>query len=92
MTVSVIWEGVWGSKVTAKLRKHDVKTLIGLLTLEMDRLGEAKEKCGCGDPSYFYHLIDIRNKLLTLPSDAELPPHLSDKELEKLFEGRGLGK
>jgi len=64
--------------VTAKLRERDVKTLIGLLTLEIDRLGEAKEKCGCGDPGYFYHLIDIRNRLLTLPSDAELPPHLQD--------------
>jgi len=64
--------------VTAKLRERDVKTLIGLLTLEIDRLGEAKEKCGCGDPSYFYHLIDIRNRLLTFPSDAEPPPHLQD--------------
>jgi len=72
--------------------KHDVKTLIDLLTLEIDRLGEAKEKCGCGDPSYFYHLIDIRNRLLVLPPDAEPLPHLSDKELEKLFEGKGLGK
>ena len=36
--------GVWGSKVTAELKKHDIETLISLLALEIDRWGEAKEK------------------------------------------------
>ena len=75
----------------SELKKHDAKTLISMVTLEMDRLGEAKEKCGCGDPGYFYHLIDIRNRLMALPLDAEPPPHPSDEELEKLFGGRGAG-
>ncbi len=77
--------------MTAELKKHDVKTLISMVTLEIDRLGEAKEKCGCGDPGCFYHLIDIRNRLMVLPQDAEPPPHPSDDELEKLFRGRGAG-
>ena len=77
--------------MTAELKKHDVKTLISMVTLELDRLGEAKEKCGCRDPGCFYRLIDIRNRLMALPLDAEPPPHPSDEELEKLFGGRGAG-
>ena len=75
----------------SELRKHDIKTLISLATLELDRLGEAKEKYDYHDPGCFYHLIDIRNRLLALPLDAEPPPHPSDEELEKLFGGRGAG-
>ena len=75
----------------SELRKHDIKTLISMVTLEMDRLGEAKEKCGCRDSGCFYRLIDIRNRLMALPLDAEPPPHPSDEELEKLFRGRGAG-
>jgi len=77
--------------VTAKLKKHDVKTLISVVTPELDRLGEEKEKCGCGDPGCFYRLIDIRNRLMALPLDAEPPRNPSDEELEKLFGGRGAG-
>ena len=77
--------------MTAELQKHDIKTLISLVAMELDRLGEEKEKRGCRDPGYFYHLIDIRNKLLALPLDGEPPPHPSDEELEKLFRGRGDG-
>ncbi len=77
--------------MTAELKKHDVKTLISLVTLELDRLGEEKEKCGYHDLGCFYHLIDIRNRLMVLPLDAEPPPHPSDEELEKLFRGRGAG-
>lgn len=75
--------------MTVELKKNDIKTLISLVSQEIDRIGEVKEKHGCRDPCYFYHLIDIRNKLLTLPLDAG-SPRLSDKELEELFGGKGL--
>ena len=74
-----------------ELRKHDIKTLINLVTEEVDRVGEAKEKYGCGDPGCFYHLIDIRNRLMAMPLGAEPPPHPSDEELEKLFRGKKVG-
>lgn len=91
MTVKETQGDVWVSGVVSELRKHNIKTLISLVTEEIGRVGEAKEKYGCGDPGYFYHLIDIRNRLMVLPLDAEPPPHLSDKALEKLFGGRGVG-
>ena len=80
--------GLLKLNMTAELRKHDIKTLISLVTLEIDRLGEEKEKCGCHDPCYFYHLIDMRNKLMAMPLDGEPPPHPGDEELEKLFGGK----
>ena len=77
--------------MTAELKRHDVRALRSVVTLELDRLGEAKEKCGYRDPGCFYRLIDIRNRLLALPLDAEPLPHPSDEELEKLFGGGGAG-
>ena len=77
--------------MVSELRKHDIKTLIKLVTEEIDRAGEEKEKYGCGDLGCFYHLIDIRNRLMAMPLDAEPPPHPSDEELEKLFRGKKVG-
>ena len=74
--------------MTAKLKKRDVEMLLGLVAAEIGRLGQIKERYGCRDPSHFYRLIDIRNRLLALLE--ELPPHLSDEELEKLFGGKGI--
>ena len=72
-----------------ELKRDDIGSLISLVSQEIDRVGEAKEKYGCCDPSYFYHLVDIRNKLLAVPLDTELPSGFSDKELQDLFEGKG---
>jgi len=66
--------------VASELNKQGIKTLISLVNLEINRLGEVKEKQGCSDLTYFYHLIEIRNKLLALPLKAK-PPCLGDKEL-----------
>ena len=39
------------------LKKHDIKALIGLVSEQIDRVGEAKEKQGFYDSGYFYHLL-----------------------------------
>ncbi len=54
-----------------ELKKNDIKTLIGLVSEEIDRVGEAKKKHGFYDSGYFYHLIDIPNKLLAMPLDEK---------------------
>ena len=54
-----------------ELKKQDIKTLIGLVSQEIDRVGEAREKHGFYDSGHFYHLIDIRNKLMATPLDKE---------------------
>ena len=78
--------------MTVELKKHDIKTLIGLVTEETDRVGEAKERYGFCDLGYFYHLVDMRNKLLGMPLETELPSGFSDEEWQELFRGRGLGQ
>lgn len=42
--------------MTVELNERDIKALVNLVTTEIDRVGEAKEKHGFGDLGYFYHL------------------------------------
>ena len=72
-----------------ELRERDIKTLIGLITEEIDRVAEAREKHGVYDLAYFFHLVDIRNKLLALPSGGELPSTISDEDWAELLKGTG---
>jgi len=71
-----------------ELKKYDIKTLIDLISEEIDRVGEVKEKRGFYDSGYFYHLIDIRNKLLAMPLDEEPSPGISDEEWQELLRDR----
>jgi hypothetical protein len=70
--------------VTVELKRDDIGLLIGLLTQDIDRVGEMKEKYGFCDPSYFYRLVDMRNKLLAMPVAEELPAGFNDKEAREL--------
>ncbi len=70
--------------MTVELKRDDISLLISLLTRDMDRVGEVKEKYGFCDPSYFYRLVDMRNKLLAMPVVEELPAGFSDKEVGEL--------
>jgi len=73
-----------------ELKKHDTKTLIALVSQEIDRVSEAREKHGFYDPGYFYHLIDIRNKLLAMPFGEEPSSSISDEEWRELLRGKGV--
>ena len=72
-----------------ELKKHDTKTLIGLVSGEIDRVGEARKRHGFYDPGYFYQLIDIRNKLLAMPFGEEPSSSISDEEWRELLRARG---
>ena len=72
-----------------ELKKHDIKTLIALVTQEIDRIGEARKKHGFCDSGYFYHLIDIRNKLMATPLDKEPPSSIGDEEGREVLRARG---
>ena len=63
-----------------ELKKHDTKTLIALVSQEIDRVGEARKKRGFYDSGYFYHLIDIRDKLLAMPLDKAPLLNISGEE------------
>jgi len=71
-----------------ELKKQDTKTLIGLVSQEIDIVGEAKKKYGFYDSGYFYQLIDIRNKLLAMPFGEEPSSSISDEEWQELLRGR----
>lgn len=71
-----------------ELKKDDVRTLIALVSQEIDRVGEAKKKHGFCDPGYFYHLIDIRNKLMVTPLDEELILSVSGEEGREILRAR----
>jgi len=73
-----------------ELKRHDIKTLIGLVTEQIDRVGEAKEKHGFCDLGYFYHLVDIRNKLMAMPLDEELAASISQEKWQEFLESKGL--
>ena len=73
-----------------ELKKHDIQTLIALVSEEIDRVGEARKKQGFYDSGYFYHLIDIRNKLLAVPLDKEPPSSISEEERQELPVGKGV--
>ena len=73
-----------------ELKKHDTKTLKGLVSGEIDRVGEARERHCFYDPGYFYHLIDIRNKLLAMPFAEEPPSSISDEEWWEFLRGKGV--
>jgi len=77
-----------GEKVTVKLERDDISLLISLLNQEIDRAGEVKEEYGFCDPSYFYRLVDMCNKLLAIPVAEELPAAFNDKEWEEFFTGK----
>ena len=72
-----------------ELKKQDIKTLIGLVSGEIDRIGEARKKHGFCDSGYFYHLIDIRNRLMATPLDEELPSSIDDEEGREVLRARG---
>jgi len=61
------------SSVAVGFKQNDIKTLINLVTSEIDRVGEAREKHGFSNPSYFYHLVDIRNRLLAMSPTSAKP-------------------
>ena len=83
---NVSLRGDRGLQMTVELNKDDIKMLVNLVTAEIDKVGEAKEKHGFGDLGYFYHLVDMRNKLLAM-SGKEMPvlSTFSDKEWRELF-------
>ena len=70
------------------MKKQDIKTLISLVTEEIDRVGEVKERYGFCDLAYFYHLVDIRNKLLMMPVEEELKSIFSNQEWQDIFKGK----
>ena len=72
-----------------ELKKHDIKTLIGLVSEEIDRVGEARKKHGFYDSGHFYQLIDIHNKLLAMPFGEEPSSSISDEEWRELLRARG---
>ena len=74
--------------MSGELKLDDISLLISPTSQELDRVGKVKEKYGFCDLSYFYHLVDIRNKLLAMPLDTELPSGFSVKEWQDLFGGR----
>jgi len=77
--------------VTVELKRDDIGLLISLLTQDIERVGEVKEKYGFCDSSYFYRLVDMRNKLLAIPVVEELPAGFNDKEVGELS-GVGINK
>ena len=77
--------------MTVELKRDDICLLISLLTQGMERAGEVKEKYGSCDPSYFYRLVDMRNKLLAIPAAEELPAAFNNKEAGELS-GVGINK
>ena len=87
---NVSLRGDRGLQMTVELNKDDIKMLVNLVTAEIDKVGEAKEKHGFGDLGYFYHLVDIRNKLLCTPLSEDLPSGFSDGEWRELFGGKSL--
>jgi len=72
-----------------ELRKDDAKTLIDLVSQEINRVGEAKKKHGFYDSGHFYHLIDIRNRLMAAPLDEEPALSISGEEGREILRTRG---
>jgi len=72
-----------------ELKKDDVKTLVALVSQEIDRVGETKKKYGFYDSGHFYHLIDIRNKLLAPPLDEEPILNISGEGGREILRARG---
>ena len=72
-----------------EIKKDDIKTLIALVSGEIDRVGEARKKHGFCDSGYFYHLIDIRNKLLATPADEEPILSISGEKRREVLRARG---
>ena len=72
-----------------ELKKHDIQTLIALVSQEIDRVGEARKKYGFYDSGHFYQLIDIRNKLLATPLDEEPALSISGEEGREILRARG---
>ena len=76
--------------MTVELKKHDIKTLIALVNEKIDRVGETRKKQGFCDSGYFYHLIDIRSKLLATPLDEEPALSITGEEWRELLRGKGV--
>ncbi len=72
-----------------EIKKQDIKTLIAVVSQEIDRVGEAKKKYGFYDSGYFYHLIDIRNKLMATPLDEEPALSISGEGGREILRARG---
>jgi len=73
-----------------ELKKQDIKTLIALVSQEIDRVGEARKKHGFYDSGHLYQLIDIRNKLLAIPLDEEPALSISKEERQELPVDKGV--
>ena len=72
-----------------ELKKQDIKTLIGLVSEEIDRVGEAKKKYGFYDSGHLYQLLDIHNKLLAMPFGEELSSNISGEVGREILRARG---
>ena len=75
--------------MTVELKKHKTKTLIALVSQEIDRVGEARKEYGFYESGHFYQLIDIRNKLMATPLDEEPRSSISDEEGREILRARG---
>jgi len=73
--------------MVVELTSPDIKILIGLVTEEIDRIAEARKRNGFYDLGVFYYLVDIRNRLLVMPVNEELPSIISDREWQELLNG-----
>ena len=71
-----------------EIKKQDIKTLIAVVSQEIDRVGEAKKKYGFYDSGHFYHLIDIRNKLMATPLDEEPRSSISGEQRREILRAR----
>jgi len=75
--------------VTVKLKRDDIGLIISLVTQEIGRVVEARERWGFCNPSCFYRLLGMRNKLLAIPVTEKPPVGFSEKEW-KGFMGKRL--
>ena len=72
-----------------ELKKHKTKTLIALVSQEIDRVGEARKKYGFYESGHLCQLIDIRNKLMATPLDEEPRSSISGEEGREILRARG---
>ena len=73
--------------MVVELTSPDIKILIGLVTEEIERIAEARKRKGFYDLGDFYHLVDVRNRLLTMPAGEEPSPTISDRDWQELLNG-----
>jgi len=74
--------------MVVELTSPDIKILVGLVTEEIERIAEARERNGFYDLGFFYHLVDVRNRLLAMPVNEELPSIITDRDWQELLKGK----